>query len=136
MGNESVLGWPEVPVGTSPEPPVVEVGSERQWVLAWWAQLVYALLFGSVVAVAALGNVLVVWAVLAHRSMRTTTNCFLVNLSLADASTATFNAVFNLVYMMESHWAFGQPYCVFSNFLANLTLASSAFTIAAMSVDR
>lgn len=119
-----------------PDAPVVEVGGERKWVLAWWTQLLYALLFGSVVVVAVLGNALVVWAVLAHRSMRTTTNCFLVNLSLADAMTATFNVVFNLVYMLESHWAFGQPYCVFSNFLANLTLASSAFTITAMSVDR
>ncbi|XP_037557677.1 tachykinin-like peptides receptor 86C [Dermacentor silvarum] len=119
-----------------PDAPVVEVGGQRQWVLAWWTQLLYALLFGSVVAVAVVGNALVVWAVLAHRSMRTTTNCFLVNLSLADAMTATFNAVFNLVYMLESHWAFGLPYCVFSNFLANLTLASSSFTITAMSVDR
>ncbi|KAH7984396.1 hypothetical protein HPB52_020298 [Rhipicephalus sanguineus] len=116
--------------------PVVEVGGQRQWVLAWWTQLLYALLFGSVVAVAVLGNALVVWVVLAHRSMRTTTNCFLVNLSLADAMTATFNAVFNLVYMLESHWAFGLLYCIFSNFLANLTLASSAFTITAMSIDR
>ncbi|XP_065292830.1 tachykinin-like peptides receptor 86C isoform X2 [Dermacentor albipictus] len=118
------------------EAPVVEVGGQRQWVLAWWTQLLYALLFGSVVAVAVLGNAVVVWAVLAHRSMRTTTNCFLVNLSLADAMTATFNVVFNLVYMLESHWAFGLPYCVFSNFLANLTLASSSFTVTAMSVHR
>ncbi|XP_065299693.1 uncharacterized protein [Dermacentor albipictus] len=39
--------------------------------------------------------------------------------------TATFNAVFNLVYMLESHWAFGEGYCVFSNFVANLTVSSS-----------
>ncbi|CAN8005033.1 unnamed protein product [Ixodes hexagonus] len=115
---------------------IIDVTSARQWVLPWWVQLIYGLLFGTMVFVATLGNVFVVWIVLAHRSMRTVTNYFLVNLSVADALTATFNAIFNLVYMLESHWAFGDVYCVFSNFVANLTVASSAFTIAAMSIDR
>ncbi|KAH6920980.1 hypothetical protein HPB50_028032 [Hyalomma asiaticum] len=116
--------------------PVIEVHSQRQWVLPWWTQLVYACLFGFMVATAVLGNAAVVWIVLAHRSMRTVTNYFLLNLSLADALTATFNAIFNLVYMLESHWAFGEGYCVFNNFIANLTVSSSAFTMAAMSIDR
>ncbi|KAL1482087.1 hypothetical protein MTO96_015118 [Rhipicephalus appendiculatus] len=103
--------------------PVIEVHSQRQWVLPWWTQLVYACLFGFMVATAVLGNAAVVWIVLAHRTMRTVTNYFLLNLSLADALTATFNAIFNLVYMLESHWAFGEGYCVFNNFIANLTVA-------------
>ncbi|KAL1442099.1 hypothetical protein MTO96_007995 [Rhipicephalus appendiculatus] len=115
---------------------VIDVSSERQWVLPWWTQLAYACLFGFMVATAVLGNAAVIWIVLAHRTMRTVTNYFLLNLSVADAMTATFNAVFNLVYMLESHWAFGEGYCVFSNFVANLTVSSSAFTLAAMSIDR
>ncbi|XP_077507199.1 tachykinin-like peptides receptor 86C [Amblyomma americanum] len=116
--------------------PVIDVQSQRQWVLPWWTQLAYACLFGFMVAAAVVGNAAVVWIVLAHRTMRTVTNYFLLNLSLADAFTATFNAIFNLVYMLESHWAFGEPYCVFNNFVANLTVSSSAFTMAAMSIDR
>ncbi|KAH7982280.1 hypothetical protein HPB52_003580 [Rhipicephalus sanguineus] len=116
--------------------PVIQVHSQRQWVLPWWTQLVYACLFGFMVATAVVGNAAVVWIVLAHRTMRTVTNYFLLNLSLADALTATFNAIFNLVYMLESHWAFGEGYCIFNNFVANLTVASSAFTMAAMSIDR
>ncbi|CAN8019117.1 unnamed protein product [Ixodes persulcatus] len=123
-------------LNASSSPLIIDVSTKRQWVLAWWVQLIYALLFGTMVSVATLGNVFVVWIVLAHRSMRTVTNYFLVNLSVADAMTATFNAIFNLVYMLESHWAFGDAYCVFSNFVANLTVASSALTIAAMSIDR
>ncbi|XP_029831937.3 tachykinin-like peptides receptor 86C [Ixodes scapularis] len=123
-------------LNASSRPLIIDVSTKRQWVLAWWVQLIYALLFGTMVSVATLGNVFVVWIVLAHRSMRTVTNYFLVNLSVADAMTATFNAIFNLVYMLESHWAFGDVYCVFSNFVANLTVASSALTIAAMSIDR
>ncbi|XP_040067540.2 tachykinin-like peptides receptor 86C [Ixodes scapularis] len=131
-----ILGMLPDVLNASSKLSVIEVGSERQWVLPWWVQLIYGLLFGSMVMVAALGNAIVVWIVLAHRTMRTVTNYFLVNLSIADAMTATFNAIFNLVYMLESHWAFGSTYCVFSNFVANLTVSSSAFTIAAMSIDR
>lgn len=115
---------------------VVSVPAERQFVLPCWIQLIYAFLFGGMVLVAAVGNATVAWIVLAHRRMRTVTNYFLVNLSVADFLTSVFNAVFNLVYMLESHWAFGEHYCVFSNFVANLTVASSAFTMAAMSIDR
>ncbi|KAK8768085.1 hypothetical protein V5799_013503 [Amblyomma americanum] len=112
------------------------VNRERQWVLSSWAQLAYALLFGAVVVVAVCGNSLVLWSVLSHRRMRTVTNQFLVNLSVADFMTAVFNAAFNFVYMLESHWTFGEHYCVFSNFVANTTVACSAFTMAAMSIDR
>ncbi|XP_070385731.1 tachykinin-like peptides receptor 86C [Dermacentor albipictus] len=113
-----------------------KVERERQWVLSAGTQFAYALLFGTVVLVAACGNSLVVWSVVSHRRMRTVTNLFLVNLSVADFMTAVFNAAFNFVYMLESHWTFGEPYCVFSNFVANLTVACSAFTMAAMSIDR
>ncbi|CAN7990046.1 unnamed protein product [Ixodes pacificus] len=123
-------------LNTTSEFSVIEVGSERQWVLPWWVQLIYGVLFGSMVLVAAFGNAVVVWIVVVHRSMRTVTNYFLVNLSIANAMTAIFNAIFNLVYMLESHWAFGSTYCIFNNFVANLTVSSSAFTIAAMSIDR
>ncbi|EEC19739.1 tachykinin receptor, putative [Ixodes scapularis] len=119
-----------------PTSDVVNVTADRQFVLPCWVQLVYAFLFGGMVLIAVLGNATVMWIVLAHRRMRSVTNYFLVNLSVADLMTSTFNAVFNLVYMLESHWAFGEYYCVFSSFVANLTVASSAFTMAAMSIDR
>ncbi|CAN7940371.1 unnamed protein product [Ixodes hexagonus] len=119
-----------------PASDVVNVTADRQFVLPCWIQLVYAFLFGGMVLIAVLGNATVMWIVLAHRRMRSVTNYFLVNLSVADLMTSTFNAVFNLVYMLESHWEFGEYYCVFSNFVANLTVACSAFSMAAMSIDR
>jgi len=50
------------------------------------------------VAVAVGGNAVVVWIVLAHRRMRSVTNYFLVNLSLADGLQSVFNTLFNLLY--------------------------------------
>ncbi|GFY75581.1 tachykinin-like peptides receptor 86C [Trichonephila inaurata madagascariensis] len=88
------------------------------------------------ITVAVAGNAIVVWIILAHRRMRTITNLFLLNLAIADFLLASGNAAFNFVFMLESHWPFGEIFCVVSNFLANLTVSTSVFTILAMSIDR
>ncbi|XP_049870340.1 tachykinin-like peptides receptor 86C, partial [Pectinophora gossypiella] len=74
--------------------------------------------------------------VTAHRSMRTVTNYFLVNLSCADLMMASLNCLFNFIYMLHSDWIFGLWYCQLSNFLANVTVAASVFTLTGISFDR
>ncbi|KAI1292323.1 Tachykinin-like peptides receptor 86C [Halotydeus destructor] len=106
------------------------------YVMPLWAQLVWSIAFGSMVSVSVMGNLIVIWIVVAHRNMRTVTNFFLLNLTLADLMMATFNAIFNFVYMLHSHWPFGGLYCLVSNFIATLTVSSSVFTITATSIDR
>lgn len=100
------------------------------------AQLFWILLFGLMLSVAVIGNSIVIWIILAHRRMRTVTNYFLLNLAIADLMMATFNAGFNFIFMLHSHWPFGSLYCTLNNFIAHLTVCSSVFTITAMSVDR
>ncbi|RWS09663.1 tachykinin-like peptides receptor 86C [Dinothrombium tinctorium] len=82
------------------------------------------------------GNVLVICIILKYKKMRTKINLFLLNLSFADLIMVTFNAMFNFVYMLNSHWPFGDVYCTFSNFIANFSIGLSVFTITATSVDR
>lgn len=104
--------------------------------LPWWQQFLWAVLFGSMVVVATGGNLIVIWIVLAHRRMRTVTNYFLVNLSVADAMVSTLNTCFSLVFILNAHWPFGEAFCKISTFVAVLSVCASVFTLVAISIDR
>lgn len=72
----------------------------------------------------------------AHREMRTITNYFLLNLSIADLLMSSLNCMFNFIYMLNSDWPFGSFYCRVNNFMGNVTVATSVFTLVAISFDR
>ncbi|KAG1686606.1 Tachykinin-like peptides receptor 86C [Nymphon striatum] len=97
----------------------------RPFVLPFWQKLSWTVCFSLMVIVAALGNILVIWVILAHRRMRTVTNYFLLNLSIADLMMATLNVIFNFIYMLDSHWPFGQKYCQINNFVSKFDSAGS-----------
>jgi len=68
--------------------------------------------------------------------MRTVTNYFLVNLSVADLMMSLLNCAFNFIFLLNSHWPFGVVYCTINNFVAHVTVASSVFTLVVISFDR
>ena len=106
------------------------------YILNWYLQLIYITIFVSMVIVAAGGNIIVIWIVLAHKRMRTVTNYFLVNLAVADALISIMNTLFNFVYMLYSDWPFGKNYCRFTQFIAPCTISASVFTFMAIAIDR
>lgn len=127
------------------------------FILPWWRQLLWTILFGGMVIVATGGNLIVIWIVLAHKRMRTVTNYFIgklklrfekqnwnhkinffrtVNLSIADAMVSTLNVTFNYIYMLNSHWPFGLLYCKISQSVAILSISASVFTLMAIAIDR
>ncbi|KAG8179381.1 hypothetical protein JTE90_022085 [Oedothorax gibbosus] len=108
----------------------------QPYILPWYQQLMWTLLFAVMITVAIVGNTIVMWIILAHKRMRTVTNLFLLNLAVADFLLASGNATFNFIFMLNSHWPFGETFCVVSNFVANLTVSTSVFTILSMSLDR
>ncbi|XP_048001553.1 tachykinin-like peptides receptor 86C isoform X2 [Leguminivora glycinivorella] len=109
---------------------------ERPYSPPWWGQLAWLTVFAVMLMLAVLGNTLVIWIVLAHRRMRTVTNCFLVNLAIADLLMATLNGAPNFVFLVTAHWPFGAATCTASNFTANLTVSAGVFTLVAITVDR
>jgi len=106
------------------------------YVLAWHVQLFYVVAFVAMLVVAIAGNAVVVWIVVAHRRMRSVTNYFLVNLSLADGLQSIFNTLFNFVYLLHNDWRFGYTWCVFAQFIAPCTISASVFTFIAIALDR
>ncbi|XP_039750556.1 tachykinin-like peptides receptor 86C [Pararge aegeria] len=109
---------------------------KRPYSPPWWGQLAWFVVFAVMLLLAVLGNTLVIWIVLAHRRMRTVTNCFLVNLAVADLLMATLNGAPNFVFLVTAHWPFGSVTCTASNFTANLTVSAGVFTLVAITVDR
>ncbi|XP_008215771.1 tachykinin-like peptides receptor 99D isoform X2 [Nasonia vitripennis] len=110
--------------------------NSNKFILPWWRQIIWTVLFAGMIVVATGGNLIVIWIVLAHKRMRTVTNYFLVNLSIADAMVSTLNVIFNYTYMLNSHWPFGNLYCKISQFIAVITICASVFTLMAISIDR
>nr|UNA06200.1 tachykinin-like protein receptor [Hyphantria cunea] len=108
----------------------------QSFILPWWRQVLWTVLFAGMVVVATVGNLVVIWIVLANKRMRSVTNYFLVNLSVADAMVSTLNVTFNFTYMLNSDWPFGHFYCKFCQFVAVLSISASVFTLLAISVDR
>ncbi|XP_035255804.1 substance-K receptor isoform X2 [Anguilla rostrata] len=101
------------------------------WQVALWA-IAYAL----IVFVSVIGNVTVIWIILAHKRMRTVTNYFIVSLAFSDASMAAFNTVFNFVYALHNDWYFGLGYCRFQNFFPITAIFASIYSMTAIAVDR
>uniref|UniRef100_A0A8B9R9G8 Tachykinin receptor 1a n=1 Tax=Astyanax mexicanus TaxID=7994 RepID=A0A8B9R9G8_ASTMX len=91
-------------------------GYWNQFVQPMWRIALWAVAYSVIVVVSVVGNVTVVWIILAHRRMRTVTNYFLVNLAFAEASMSAFNTVVNFVYAAHNEWYFGLVYCRFHNF--------------------
>nr|BAO01074.1 neuropeptide GPCR A24 [Nilaparvata lugens] len=110
--------------------------SGNMFILPLWKQMLWTFLYATMVFVATGGNLIVIWIVLAHKRMRTVTNYFLVNLSIADAMVSTLNVTFNYIYMLNSDWPFGTLYCKITQFVAVLSICASVFTLMAISIDR
>ncbi|XP_062925165.1 neuromedin-K receptor-like [Mobula hypostoma] len=102
----------------------------------FWQIALWSITYGSVVAVAVFGNLVVIWIILAHKRMRTVTNYFLVNLAFSDASVAAFNTLINFIYAVHNDWYFGETYCRFHNFFPIAAMFASIYSMTAIAVDR
>ncbi|XP_037924023.1 tachykinin-like peptides receptor 86C isoform X2 [Hermetia illucens] len=108
----------------------------RPYELPWEQKTIWGVIFGAMLFIAISGNVIVLWIIVGHKSMRSITNYFLLNLSIADLLMSALNCIFNFIFMLNSDWPFGSLYCTINNFMANVTVSTSVFTLVAISFDR
>nr|XP_009937835.1 PREDICTED: galanin receptor type 1-like [Opisthocomus hoazin] len=102
--------------------------------------VIVPVLFGLIFLLGMVGNTLVL-VVLGHphpsgRPSRTTTNIFILNLSIADFSFLLFCIPFQATIYSLPEWIFGAFFCKWVHYLAMATVLVSIFTLVAMSVDR
>lgn len=108
----------------------------NQFVQPVWRIVLWAIAYSCIVIVSTVGNVTVIWIIMAHKRMRTVTNYFLLNLAFAEASMSTFNTVINFVYAVHNEWYFGLVYCRFQNFFPIAAVFASIYSMSAIALDR
>lgn len=96
------------------------------------------LIFGLIFMLGVLGNSMVI-TVLARSKPgkpRSTTNIFILNLSIADLSYLLSCVPFqSTIYMLQT-WVLGAFICKFIHYFFTVSMLVSIFTLSAMSVDR
>uniref|UniRef100_H3A6U7 Substance-P receptor n=1 Tax=Latimeria chalumnae TaxID=7897 RepID=H3A6U7_LATCH len=113
------------------ESPFFNPFEQPVWQIALWA-----IAYSVIVIIAVVGNIIVMWVILAHKRMRTVTNYFLVNLAFAEASMAAFNTVINFTYASHNEWYYGHEYCMFHNFFPITAVFASIYSMTAIALDR
>ncbi|KAM6965065.1 tachykinin receptor 1a [Aplochiton taeniatus] len=108
----------------------------NQFVQPVWRIVLWAIAYSCIVIVSVLGNIVVIWIIMAHTRMRTVTNYFLLNLAFAEASMSAFNTVINFTYAVHNEWYFGLVYCRFHNFFPIAAVFASIYSMAAIALDR
>ncbi|XP_052750486.1 QRFP-like peptide receptor [Galleria mellonella] len=93
-------------------------------------------LYVAVLTASLSANTLLIFIVIKFQYMRSVTNIFLVNLSVADLLVTLFCMPVQIAKSVTLLWYFGEVMCKTVNFLQGVAVASSVFTITAMSVDR
>ncbi|XP_051920775.1 galanin receptor type 1 isoform X2 [Hippocampus zosterae] len=100
--------------------------------------LITLVIFALIFVLGVLGNSMVI-TVLARSKPgkpRSTTNIFILNLSIADLSYLLFCVPFqSTIYMMQT-WVLGAFICKFIHYFFTVSMLVSIFTLSAMSVDR
>nr|XP_015203966.1 PREDICTED: orexin receptor type 1-like [Lepisosteus oculatus]XP_015203967.1 PREDICTED: orexin receptor type 1-like [Lepisosteus oculatus]XP_015203968.1 PREDICTED: orexin receptor type 1-like [Lepisosteus oculatus]XP_015203969.1 PREDICTED: orexin receptor type 1-like [Lepisosteus oculatus] len=89
-----------------------------------------------VFVVALTGNILVCLAVWRNHHMRTVTNYFIVNLSLADLLVTAICLPVSLVVDITESWFFGQTLCKVIPYLQTVSVSVSVLTLSFIALDR
>lgn len=82
------------------------------------------------------GNGLVILTLARHRRMRTVTNVFLLNLAISDLLVSVVCMPFTIIPVLMQNFIFGQEICIVVRYLQGATVAASAFTLVAISLER
>ncbi|XP_021957119.1 neuropeptide CCHamide-1 receptor isoform X2 [Folsomia candida] len=94
------------------------------------------ILFAIIFVIGILGNGTLIAIFMKHRTMRNVPNMYIVSLAVGDLFVILFCVPFtSTVYTVDS-WPYGEFVCKFSEFIKDLSIGVSVFTLTALSADR
>ncbi|XP_043490066.1 RYamide receptor-like [Polistes fuscatus] len=93
-------------------------------------------LYVPIIALAVTANALVIAVVFKYHYMRSVTNYFVVNLSVADLLVTMICMPVAVTQAVSLVWIYGEVMCKLSSYLQGVAVAASVYTITAMSIDR
>lgn len=94
------------------------------------------ILFGLIVILGFVGNVLVIFVVWSYKQMQNTTNILIVSLAVADLFFIIFCVPFTAANYAMSYWPFGAVWCKVVHFLIHVSAYASVWTLVLLSLDR
>ena len=121
---------------TEVNPVMNQTYDDNRFLLPWWQQTIFIFAFIVILLVAACGNLIVIWIVLAHKRMRTVTNYFIVNLAVADFLISILNMPWTFFFLLYQDWWFGPHFCRFCLFISPCSISASVLTFMAIAIDR
>ncbi len=98
--------------------------------------IVVPITYGLISLIGLVGNVLVIYVILAKNKMRTVTNILLLNLAIADLSFSLIVPPFTAYYWAVNKWDFGPVICKAMQYLLNVTAYVTVYTLVVISVVR
>ncbi|XP_053690207.1 neuropeptide CCHamide-1 receptor-like [Sabethes cyaneus] len=94
------------------------------------------ILFALIFVVGVLGNGTLIVVFLRHRAMRNVPNTYILSLALADLLLIVTTVPFtSILYTLDS-WPWGSLLCTSSEFIKDVSIGVSVFTLTALSGDR
>ena len=99
-------------------------------------RIVVPIVFGVIFVIGLVGNGLLIFTVLANKSMRTIPNIFLTSLAIGDFFLILVSVPFRAALYIFDEWWFGEAMCKISEFVITLSLGTSVFTLTALTGDR
>nr|XP_017518137.2 trace amine-associated receptor 6 [Manis javanica] len=100
------------------------------------ARLILYTVFGVGVALAVLGNLLVIISILHFKQLHTPTNFLIASLAYTDFLVGVTMMPFSMIRSVESCWYFGQSFCTLHTCCDVAFCYSSLFHLCFISIDR
>lgn len=99
-------------------------------------KVVLGILYSLFCVGAFVGNACVLIVIVTNRSLRTVTNTFILSLTVSDILISCWNMPMQLMFYLKNEWTFGAAVCKMTSFVQGISISTSIFALAAISIER